>query len=213
MLKRHGFLCGVAGTLAALPAAALADDATPKLGEPVTPDINPDLKAHGAIFERRVHRVGDHVYSAVGWSGCNAIMVVGHDGVIIVDTGDNLLAAREVATEFRKITDKPVRAVIYTCFHIDHISGVKGFVTAEDVKAGKVEVIAHDTLLRNVINQAGAVTPILGIRTNVPCMRRSLASLAHLAAWASRLITCRFGTPQKASSCGQATLRCSPHTR
>jgi len=165
MLKRHGFLCGVAGTLAALPAAAPADDAAPKLGEPVTPDINPDLKAHGAIFERRVHKVGDHVYSAVGWSGCNAIMVVGHDGVIIVDTGDNLLAAREVATEFRKITDKPVRAVIYTCFHIDHISGVKGFVTAEDVKAGKVEVIAHDTLLRNVINQAGAVTPILGIRT------------------------------------------------
>jgi alkyl sulfatase BDS1-like metallo-beta-lactamase superfamily hydrolase len=165
MLKRHGFLCGVAGTLAALPAAAPADDATPNLGEPVTPDINPDLKAHGAIFERRVHKVGDHVYSAVGWSGCNAIMVVGDDGVIIVDTGDNLLAAREVATEFRKITNKPVRAVIYTCFHIDHISGVKGFVTADDVKAGKVEVIAHDTLLRNVINQAGAITPILGIRT------------------------------------------------
>src|SRR5437016_9079503 len=169
-MNRHDFLCGVAGTLVAWPAAAPAQDAAAGRGvaaKPIetTPGIDPDLKAHGAIFERKVHKVSDQVYSAVGWSGCNAIMVVGDDGVIIVDTGDNLQAAREVATEFRKITDKPVRAVVYTCFHIDHISGVKGFVSAEDVAAGRIEVVAHDTLLGNVVNQAGAVTPILGIRT------------------------------------------------
>ena len=157
----------MAGTLAGMPAASPASAQGGAAAKPfeVAPGIDPDLKAHGAIFERRVHKVGDHVYSAVGWSGCNAIMVVGDDGVIIVDTGDNLQAAREVAAEFRKITDKPVRAVVYTCFHIDHIAGVKGFVSADDVAAGRVEIVAHDTLLGNVINQAGAVTPILGIRT------------------------------------------------
>ena len=61
-------------------------------------------------------------------------MVVGDDGVIIVDTGDGVQWAREVAAEFRAITDKPVRAVIYTCFHIDHIFGVKAFATADDVQ-------------------------------------------------------------------------------
>jgi alkyl sulfatase BDS1-like metallo-beta-lactamase superfamily hydrolase len=131
----------------------------------VTRGIHPDLAAHGAIFARKIYRVAGNVYCAVGWSTCNAIMVVGRDGVIIVDTGDSVTAAREVAAEFRKITDKPVLAVIYTCFHIDHISGVKGFVSAEDVSAGMVAVIAHDTLLANVINQGSTIGPILGART------------------------------------------------
>jgi alkyl sulfatase BDS1-like metallo-beta-lactamase superfamily hydrolase len=144
-------------------AAAIAAAAANKKYD-VTPGINPDLKAHGAIFERKIHKVGDNVYSAVGWAGCNAIMVVGGDGAIIVDTGDNIQAAREVAAEFRKVTDKPVRAVIYTCFHIDHISGVKGFVSADDVRAGRVTIIAHDTLLANVVKQAGSAV-ILGVRS------------------------------------------------
>jgi alkyl sulfatase BDS1-like metallo-beta-lactamase superfamily hydrolase len=103
----------------------------------VTPGINPDLKAHGAIFERKIHKVGDNIYVAVGWSICNTIMVIGGDGVIIVDTGTDIQSAREVAAEFRKITDKPVQAVIYTCFHSDHINGVKAYASAEDVKVGR----------------------------------------------------------------------------
>ena len=130
----------------------------------VTPCIDPDLKAHGAIFERKIHRIGDNVYSAVGWSGCNSIMVVGDDGVIIVDTGDAVQWAREVAAEFRKITDKPVRAVIYTCFHLDHINGVKAFASIDDVNAGRVHIIAHETLLANVTKSV-KLAPILGVRT------------------------------------------------
>ena len=97
--------------------------------------------------------------------GLHSVMIEGGDGVIIVDTGDTATAAREVAAEFRKITDKPVRAVIYTCFHIDHVAGVKGFASAEDVAGGRVEIIAHDTLLANVITQGGSIAPILSMRT------------------------------------------------
>jgi hypothetical protein len=63
----------------------------------VIPGVNPELRAHGVIFERKIHKVADNVYSAVGWSGCNTVMVVGNDGVIIVDTGDGVQWAREVA--------------------------------------------------------------------------------------------------------------------
>jgi hypothetical protein len=44
-------------------------------------------------------------------------------------------------------------------------------------------------------------------------VRRSRASAAHFAACASRLITWRFGRPQKSSSAGHGASRCSPHTR
>ena len=67
--------------------------------------------------------------------------------------------------EFRKITDKPVRAVIYTAFHVDHINGVKAFASTDDVEAGRVAIIAHETLLANVIRSTGTIGPILGMRT------------------------------------------------
>ena len=139
-------------------------DAATTASRGVIPGVNPELRAHGAIFERKIHKVGDNVYSAVGWSGCNSIMVVGNDGVIIVDTGDGVQWAREVAAEFRAITEKPVRAVIYTCFHIDHMFGVKAFATADDVQAGRIEIIAHESLLANV-RQSIKLGPILGVRT------------------------------------------------
>jgi len=142
------------GTTAALTARQYA----------VKPKINPDLSAHGAIFAQKIYKVGDNVYSAVGWSICNTIMVVGSQGVVIVDTGADVQSAREVAAEFRKITDKPVVAVIYTCFHSDHINGVKAFVSAKDVRAGRVAIIAHETLLAN-LTKSGSVGPILGTRT------------------------------------------------
>jgi alkyl sulfatase BDS1-like metallo-beta-lactamase superfamily hydrolase len=184
MLNRRGFLHGTAGMTVpflAMPTttanAALADTrpvsaaadavaAAPAIKRyEVAPRIDPELKAHGAIFARKIHQVGDNVYSAVGWANGNTVMVVGRDGVIIVDTGPDLAAAREVAAEFRKIADKPVRAVIYTAFHVDHISGVKAYASAEDVKAGHVAIIAHDTLLANVIRSSATIGPILGVRT------------------------------------------------
>jgi alkyl sulfatase BDS1-like metallo-beta-lactamase superfamily hydrolase len=164
MIDRRCFLMTMPILGAAANDAAAQGLSTPRQYD-VPPSINPDLAAHGAIFERRIHKVGDNVYSAVGWSACNSVMIEGGDGVIIVDTGDTATAAREVAAEFRKITDKPVRAVIYTCFHIDHIAGVKGFASAEDVAAGRVEIIAHDALLANVSTQGGRIAPILGMRT------------------------------------------------
>ena len=43
--------------------------------------------------------------------------------------------------------------------------------------------------------------------------RRSRASLAHFAAWTSRLMTWRFGKPQKSSNFGHGISRYSLHTR
>jgi alkyl sulfatase BDS1-like metallo-beta-lactamase superfamily hydrolase len=181
MFGRRSFLhstAGAAGPILALSAVAPdahgapPGDATSKPAATaaaikqyvVTPEVNPDLKAHGAIFERKIYKVTENVYSAVGWSMCNTIMVVGNDGVIIVDTGGDVQSAREVAAEFRKISDKPVRAVIYTCFHSDHINGAKAFASAEDVKEGRVAIIAHESLLEN-IRKSVLIGPILGTRT------------------------------------------------
>jgi hypothetical protein len=73
--------------------------------------------------------------------------------------------AAEAWAELRKKSDKPVRAVVYTHFHPDHWGGVKAIISQAQVDRGDVKIIAHRTMLDNVIHQGGMVGPILAMRT------------------------------------------------
>ena len=72
-----------------------------------------------------VLQVADGVYVAVNYAMSNSILLEGVDGKVIVDTTESLEAAKEIAKEFNKITDKETKAVIYTHHHTDHIIGGK----------------------------------------------------------------------------------------
>jgi len=78
--------------------------------------------------EPGIHQICTGVYQARGFALGNSIMIEGRDGIVIVDTTESLVAAREIMAEFRKITDKPVAAIVYTHFHVDHITGTAAFV-------------------------------------------------------------------------------------
>ncbi|MEC5128744.1 alkyl/aryl-sulfatase [Verrucomicrobiales bacterium BCK34] len=82
-------------------------------------------------FERKVIQVSENVYTAVGFHGANTSMIVGEDGIIIVDTLRGPLSARMALNAFRKVTDKPVKAILYTHSHGDHIGGASAFVGKE----------------------------------------------------------------------------------
>jgi|GEM_PF-2966677 len=120
---------------------------------------------HSRKMEQRVYKIADNVYSAVGFALANSIMIEGRDGIVIVDVTESVDSAKAILAEFRKITNKPVRAVIYTHNHSDHTMGVKAFTSEEDVKAGRVDIFAHETLMDTVINNANVVAPILGLRS------------------------------------------------
>ena len=104
------------------------------------------LRAHSAEFAKTVFNVGGGVYTAVGYAASNSSMIVGDDGVIIVDTTEGTGAASNILAEFRKITDKPVRAIIYTHGHRDHISGASVF--AED---GEPDIYARANLASELV--------------------------------------------------------------
>lgn len=85
------------------------------------------LKQRSAEFEREVIRVTEGVYTAVGYSVSTVTMIVGDDGLIIVDTGMDTPSAEQVLADFRKISDKPIAAVILTHSHGDHTGGLPVF--------------------------------------------------------------------------------------
>ena len=55
-------------------------------------------------------------------------MIIGDDGIIIVDPGQTMDGAREIRAGFERITDKPVKAIIFTHGHGDHTGGTRAFI-------------------------------------------------------------------------------------
>lgn len=78
-------------------------------------------------FEQQVVQVADNVFTAVGFHGANTSMIVGTDGVIIVDTLRGPTGAANAFEAFRQYSDKPVKAIIYTHSHGDHTGGASAF--------------------------------------------------------------------------------------
>ncbi|QDS94676.1 Hydroxyacylglutathione hydrolase [Roseimaritima multifibrata] len=89
------------------------------------------LNAQQQQFDKGVVKVADNVFTAVGFHGANTSMIVGTDGVIIVDTLFGPTSAANAAEAFRQYSDKPVKAIIYTHSHGDHIGGGSAFVGDE----------------------------------------------------------------------------------
>ncbi len=87
--------------------------------------------AHGAEFpaERQFQTVevapGVVAFIAAETSGPipsgNVVAVIGDDGVLVVDSGRFPTLARRMVAEIRKRTDKPVRYLVHTHWHLDHI--------------------------------------------------------------------------------------------
>ncbi len=123
--------------------------------------IDPELAEHTALFEKKIYHAAPNVYSAVGYSLGNSIMIEGDSGIIVVDTLSSVEAARQVREEFRKITPKPVAAVIVTHFHPDHVHGIRAFLDSPGV-----EIYAQESLMENYVTQGALIGPILGVRSS-----------------------------------------------
>jgi cyclase len=76
--------------------------------------------------------VAKDVYAVIAKPGiiANGAFIVDRDDVIVVDTQLRPSWAREVIAEIRKITNKPVRYVINTHWHRDHVHGSQAYVQA-----------------------------------------------------------------------------------
>ncbi|HEV2387598.1 MAG TPA: MBL fold metallo-hydrolase [Candidatus Acidoferrales bacterium] len=74
-----------------------------------------------------LHQVGAGVWAAIspdgGTAGSNAGFVIGDDGVAVIDSFINPAAAQELLGEIRKRTNLPVRFVVNTHYHLDHMAG------------------------------------------------------------------------------------------
>lgn len=155
---------GIIGILVVVALAGIwfySSRALKKSSPPIPVGANKALAEHSKIFKKGVEKVGDNIFAAIGYGIANSIMIEGDDGVIIVDTMTTMEEAAEVLAEFRKITLKPVKAIIYTHSHPDHIFGAEAFVAA----GSRPEIYAHATTENHVKRLFTEIGPIIGSRS------------------------------------------------
>ena len=128
--------------------------------------VHPTLTDHGRKMDQAIIQVDDNIYLGYGYGIDTPVMIEGDDGIIIVDPGESVEMASVVRDEFRKITDKPLKAIIYSHNHIDHISGVRAWTTDEEVASGEVKIIAEEGLTAAVANWSSNLGTLFGHRTS-----------------------------------------------
>ena len=124
---------------------------------PLTPE---ELTKHSVEFRKEIITVTEGIHVAIGYSLANSMMVEGEEGKIIIDTTGTIETGREVRSIFDRINPYPIKAVIYTHNHGDHVFGAKAFVDNDET-----EVIAHVTTKEYINRILGILRPIISKRS------------------------------------------------
>jgi cyclase len=110
IFRRLAFVCAVAGVSNAMAGTGF-------------PDFPEDPQTH------HWEKVGEGVYAFISPPGItplvsgNSLVVIGDDGLLVVDTGQFPSLARAEIAEIRKLSSLPVRYVVNTHWHADHWMG------------------------------------------------------------------------------------------
>ena len=104
------------------------------------PDPAPAASSH-----YKIEQVAPGAFAAISVSGDrasvgNAGFVVGSEAVLAVDSSATEEGARELLAEIRKVTPLPVKWLVDTHYHLDHIGGSSVFRDAGAVVVGHANV-------------------------------------------------------------------------
>lgn len=89
-----------------------------------------------------LYKVVDRMYQVRTADLSNITIVEGDTGLIIFDPLISVETARAALDlYYQHRPKKPVVAVVYSHSHADHYGGVRGVVSEDDVKAGRVMIV------------------------------------------------------------------------
>ncbi|MDH4095183.1 MAG: MBL fold metallo-hydrolase [Betaproteobacteria bacterium] len=91
-----------------------------------------DLKPKKITFQR----LSKNAYAFTAEGDPNTGIVVGDDGVMVIDTQATPLMAREVIRRVRRVTSKPIRYVVLTHYHAVRVLGAAAY-KAEQIIASR----------------------------------------------------------------------------
>lgn len=92
-----------------------------------TPNLAQAPPSASAALPFTLKPLGHGAYAAIdnskGEAGANAGFIIGDEAVVVVDTFENTPAAKALLGEIRMLTKLPIKFVINTHYHLDHVAG------------------------------------------------------------------------------------------
>ncbi|MBV8041056.1 alkyl sulfatase dimerization domain-containing protein [Pluralibacter sp.] len=149
-LLNHGELKNAQGNI-----IYRAEDYKFDLNAPAPDTVNPSFWRQSQLNGiSGLFKVTDRMYQVRSQDISNITFIEGDTGIIVIDPLVTAPAARAALDlYFQHRPKKPIVAVIYTHSHTDHYGGVKGIVSEEDVKSGKVQIIAPAGFMEEAISE------------------------------------------------------------
>lgn len=92
------------------------------------------------------------IYQVRGFDLANMTIIKGETGWILFDVltcKETARAALELVNQ--QLGERPVVAVVYSHSHVDHFGGVRGVVEEEDVRSGRVQILAPVGFMQHAI--------------------------------------------------------------
>ncbi|MFC2074752.1 alkyl/aryl-sulfatase [Bdellovibrionota bacterium] len=124
-----------------------------KQDSPPPDTVNPSLWRQSKLINiSGLFKVVNRIYQIRNLDLSNMTIIEGKKGIIVVDpliSAETAKAALDLYYQHRP--KKPVVAVIHSHSHIDHWGGVRGVVSEEMVKSGKVKIYAPKDFLKDAI--------------------------------------------------------------
>ena len=119
-----------------------------------------ELKAYAdKEFPQTLTKVNERIYHAFSFGHSNAIIIIADNSVILVDTLESEPSGKVLKEEIEKLTDKPVKTIIYTHGHPDHWGGSGVFApTVQELIAfaPKNKPLKHTDMINPVLFQRAA---------------------------------------------------------
>ena len=124
---------------------------------------NRELIEQSTRLQKRLYKVTEGVYNLVGVGLANSTMIEADEGLIIIDTGDCIEQSQEHLLQFRKVTEKPVKAIIYT--HSHYAFGTTTYIP--DGQSGSMEIWAHEDVHDGVTSYMAELGPSFARRASI----------------------------------------------
>ncbi|MFO6296813.1 MBL fold metallo-hydrolase [Rahnella sp. S5-11] len=99
-------------------------------------------------------KVVDGIYQVRSIDLANITFIRGKTGWVIVDpltSTETAKAALDLINS--KVENLPVTGVIFTHSHVDHFAGVRGVVNEDDVRSGKIPVVAPEGFMEEAVSE------------------------------------------------------------
>ncbi len=138
---------------------------------------------YAPAFAGGLTKIADGVYSYVDEKnpspatsfGANAGIVVGRDGVVVVDTLTSAKEAQRFLKDIRSVTDKPIKYVVNTHHHLDHSLGNSEFVKLGAAVIGQENCRREaqkdaDTIIKRALNYGFTAEALEGTTVVLPTL-------------------------------------------